>query len=672
MPRPRSHALFALALVLPVGAQTIVWRGNNAAWSTGAEWAGDIVPGAADTAQVSGGIASVNSPATVGRLLLSGGTIGGAETLTLSSTSAASQWSAGTLMGTGTLRIATSASLELSGSANKIFGRGDGNGFGGRTIENLGTFKLDGMGNLLGGDGAQFLNQAGGIFLLNGDLTVGHSGSGNALLFTNAGIFRKSAGIATATVSGTAFTTSGRVEALAGTGTLAFTSGVTSNGGVFDAGTGARIAFSGGQTFNTGTAFTGAGTVSLDGGTTTVDGTLSSQNLVFAGGDLRGTATVSGALGWTGGDWVGTGTLKIGTGATLSLSGSANKRFLRNDGNGFGGRIIENLGDIVWTGTGQLQGGDGAQIINQSTGRFLIQTAGTLAHTGSGNLPTFTNSGIVRQTGITGLTTIAVPFVNQAGGSVDLQAGHLAFTNRVTSTGGSFVAAAGTTLKFTGGQSFGDGTSFTATGPISISSGDTTLSGTIAAGGLEFGGGSLYGGASVTGAMSWTGGLWRGADTLTIASGGTLTVSGAATKTLDRGDGNGFGGRVVQIGGTLKWIDAGTLAASDGAASRSPAAASSRFATTRPTRTAAAAISPGSPMPAPCGSSRPPARPRLPAWSLPTPAPSSSPRANSSSPAPAGWPMAASSPSPPARSSSPPPVARRATGAPSIWPRARC
>ena len=547
-------------------AAVIVWLGGSGDWTTASNWSGAVAPvnsGVASFgAQIGAGNAFVNSNIAIESLFFSSGSINGGAILTLAGP-AISNWSGGTFSGTGSLRVAVGATLEISGTATKVLNRADGYGSGGRTLENLGTITWTGSGSLLGGDGAQVLNQAGAVFDLQSDATFGYANGGNGPGFINAGTFRKSAGTGTSTVSQTAFTTSGLVSVQ--TGTLSFASGVTSSAGTFRAASGASLLFSGGQSFNPGTSFAGAGTIRIDGGTTTVSGNLTSENLNFAAGTLQGSGSVSGTLLWTGGVWSGTGTLTVDSGANLGISGAADKILNRADGYGSGGRILENFGTTTWTGTGQLLGGDGAQIVNRASGTILIQNDSTLGYAGGGAGPTVTNQGTMRKTTATGVTAISGgAFVNS--GLVDAQAGTLAFSSGVTGNAGSFSASSNATITFSGGQTFNDGTSFSSpAGNIRIISGATTISGTLTSAGLEFAGGDLYGSATIGGTMAWTAGTWRAADVVTFSAGSTLSLRGTADKLLVRADGYGSGGRILRTGGTLVWSDSGRIVGNDGA-----------------------------------------------------------------------------------------------------------
>lgn len=511
-------------------------------------------------AQIGAGDALVSTSVTIDYLSLTGGAISGPGTLTLEGP-LASTWSGGTLSGPGTLLVSSGATLNISGSAAKTFNRNDGlSSSGGRTIDNYGTINVLGTGSLLGGDGAQIINR--GVFDFQQDTTVGYSGTGSTPTFTNSGTLRKTAGSGGVVFSQIAFLNTGQVDVQ--TGSLTFDAAVTSTGGSFKSSADALIVFTAGQSFNS-TSFEGDGLKLLSSGVTTLSGSISANNLRFAGGTLQGTASVSGAMDWIGGQWSGTGTLTISSGASLNIFGADSKTFNRNDGlSSSGGRVIENYGTISWFDTGQLLGGEGAQIINRSGGDFMVGGSSVLGYSGTGALPTFTNEGVFRKLEVAGTTTISgMTFTNT--GEVRADIGTLEFLGSVVSHNGLFHTDSGTNIIFAGTQSFQE-SSLVGNGSIRIVAGDTTFAGNITAQNVEFAGGSLLGSALVSGTLAWTGGTWRSPNTLTFASGSTLTLSGAADKTISRGDGlSSSGGRVVRTAGTIDWQDTGRIIGHEGA-----------------------------------------------------------------------------------------------------------
>ncbi len=562
------------------------WSGSGA-WTDTARWNPGAIPGASDVALISAGSANVGDARSLGTLQLSGGDLTGTGTLTL--TGMGSIWNGGVLTGTGTLKVASGASLEISGTSAKTFTRNDGNGSGGRTLENLGTISWTGTGSLLAGDGARILNQSGALFDLKSDATLGFTGGGNAPALTNAGTFRKSAGTGTSTVALTGFTTSGLVDVQSGT--LSFTSAVTSNGGTFTAAASDAILFSGGQTFNTGTSFTGAGAIRITGGSTTVAGTIAAGGLEFAGGDLSGSATIGGTMAWTAGTWRAADILTFSSGSTLGISGAADKNLVRGDGNGSGGRVLRTAGTVIWSDAGRIVGNDGAGIDVLAGGVFEMRNDASFVFGGGGNVPSLVNAGTVRKIASSGTTLFeSVAFTNN--GRLELGSGSLSLTGQaglanngvvevvagtltssasgMTSTGGSFGVLSGAQLRYTGGTNTMVNSSFTGAGLTEVAGGTLLVSGSTLAGNFQLSSGAVGGAGTFTvmsgGAFTWSGGALTGTGTLAVATGGSLQISGELAKLFNRGDGNGSGGRIITNAGTTTWSGPGSILGGDGGA----------------------------------------------------------------------------------------------------------
>lgn len=117
------------------GISLLTWSGTGT-WNDPARWNPTAVPGAADVAIISGGTASLGVGHSLRSLQFSGGTIGGTQTLALLGRS---EWSAGILAGTATLKVEARASLVPSGSAIKTLAHGDAGAVAGPSLVNLGT-----------------------------------------------------------------------------------------------------------------------------------------------------------------------------------------------------------------------------------------------------------------------------------------------------------------------------------------------------------------------------------------------------------------------------------------------------------------------------------------------------------------------------------------------------
>jgi len=90
---------------------------------------------------------------------------------------------------------------------------------------------------------------------------------------------------------------------------------------------------------NAGSLFQGAGQTLLSGSTVTLNGSLTSFNLILAGAALSGDAVLSGVLTWTSGQINPNSTLTIPAGAALVLAGGSGATYIN-----YG--VITNLGTI--------------------------------------------------------------------------------------------------------------------------------------------------------------------------------------------------------------------------------------------------------------------------------------------------------------------------------------
>ena len=182
-------------------------------------------------------------------------------------------WKAGTLA--GTWEVGAGTTLTMDGSVSKYHDA---------SLTNNGTVVA--LDHLRFKSGKQLTNE--GLFDLQSDDGLIDGGFGGA--FLNNGILRKSVAGGTSTISGINTTHNGEINVQ--TGTLAFTTGT--------------------HRFEDGTAFTGAGQVTVGNGATfaggfTTAGNLSLNGGVYTGGDgsPESKATMNGDMTWTAGEWQG-------------------------------------------------------------------------------------------------------------------------------------------------------------------------------------------------------------------------------------------------------------------------------------------------------------------------------------------------------------------------------
>ncbi|MHB9026522.1 MAG: FlgD immunoglobulin-like domain containing protein [Armatimonadota bacterium] len=134
----------------------------------------------------------------------------------------------------------------------------------------------------------------------------------------------------------------------------------------------------------------------------------------------------------------------MAAGFHLNLSGTADKAIMHGSATS-GGHKLTNAGIITWTGTGNLLGGDGSVITNQSGGLFDIRNDSTLGDLNLGVDPTFTNQAgaTLRKSTAIGATTIGSTVNFNTGGAIELLAGELITSNGYTQTAGATILNGG-------------------------------------------------------------------------------------------------------------------------------------------------------------------------------------------------------------------------------------
>jgi hypothetical protein len=354
------------------------------------------------------------------------------------------------------------------------------------------------------------------------------------------------------------------------TGAITYTAGTTSIASLRSPT--ARLQLSGGSlTVATGTdASDLSGGVSLTTGTLTLNAPATIGDLAQGSGTLAGTGALAlsgpGPYTWSGGTWSGTGVPTLAAGRTLTVSGAATKRL---------GKGLVNEGTITWTGgTLALAGATLRNGTAATSTPGLLDIAGDLSLTRvSGTTGLLNQFGTVRKSAGTGagaLLATNVTFTNQAAvevtsgvlrlggtgshtGSVALDPGttlELVSTTQTFSAGSSVSGSAGTVRVAGGGLTMAGAY---APGLTEITAGTATFNAATALSALTMSGGTLAGTGALAlsgpGPYTWSGGTWSGTGVPTLAAGRTLTVSGAATKTLGKGLVNE--GTITWTGGTL-------------------------------------------------------------------------------------------------------------------------
>lgn len=363
----------------------------------------------AGVAQLSGGVltASGSTGFTGNNFKLTNGQISGNVTFR-----GTTEWIGTDFNTPGTATIAAGATLTISTATN--------HDFNGHAFVNQGTVNWT-SGHIRAGSGATFTNNALFTESVGGALFNNDYGGAGGTTFVNSasGTYSKTAGATT--FSSATFVNSGTVSV---------------SGGAL---------YLNNATFNAGSTIgsSGSGSVQLIGGVLTANGAVNVQDFLLNGGQLTGTQTFNGTLSWLSGNLNTTGTMTIGSGATLTITNSVN--------HDFDGHAIVNQGTVNWT-FGPLRSGSGGSITNTSV--WNDSAFGVTINQDYSGGATFINGvgGTYNKT--SGSTTFLVPFTN---------------SGLLNISGGSITA--GTTFNAGGVVHVGSSGSFNATLPVTFETG---------------------------------------------------------------------------------------------------------------------------------------------------------------------------------------------------------
>jgi len=294
--------------------------------------------------------------------------------------------------------------------------------------------------------------------------------------------------------------------------------------------------------------------LTISNGTLTVNGSLTTTNMVQKGGTLTGSGTLTApTYSWTGGTMSGSGKTVVPAGGTMTLSTTFD-RFLDE-------RTLINDGSVIFSGAAvDLYEMNGAQIINNGLLDFQGQNFDyqVIVHY-SGTVGSFINNGTVKKSSGTDTATIRVPFSNN--GVVQIDIGALTFNFNDGDSGidgfsGTYAVAADAALQFDIGSGntkefvvdaiAGEGTVafFTGTGDfgekdvrfphVKLAGGTLVGHGDFTATSFTHSSGTLTGSGTLTApTYSWTGGTMSGSGKTVVPAGGTMTLSTTFDRFLD-------------------------------------------------------------------------------------------------------------------------------------------
>ena len=412
------------------------------------------------------------------------------QSCTLAFTDNVFQWTGGNMGGYQQGAVFTNTGVvNLSGDGTKETDA---------TFTNLGRVIQSGAGTFNVGyynSGGSFTNAAGATYDLQSDAAIGQS----SYPFTNAGLFKKSSGTGTSTMTVSYRNQGGTVEVDSGTLQLPVDNAHgTSTGGTFNVAAGAVLDL-GGNGYFTGTyTGDGAGVVRFSAGTLLAD---------------KPNATVFNFPGnlfqWTGGT-IGSyqGGQVVTNAGTINISGDAAKET---------DAVFTNLGLVIQSGAGAFNVGDynsGGSFTNAAGATYDLQSDANVGQSGYN----FNNVGVFKKSGGTGTSTLSVTFNNQ-GGTVEADSGtlQLPLKQNSTSTGGVFNAAGGAVLDLGDSQHLSGTYTGGGAGTVRLSGALTT----VAPGATVAFPGALF---------QWTGGYISGGSDRPFVNAGVVNLSGDAEK----------------------------------------------------------------------------------------------------------------------------------------------
>jgi hypothetical protein len=495
------------------------------------------------TTSITGGTAVFSVAASTGTFDQSSGFRDGLGTLTVSGLATftgGSMTSAGTTIANGGLSISGPGSKTLS------FGH---------TLVNNAVANFSG-GTLLLDNSSTFTNN--NVFNATDEADI--AGGGTAATFVNAGILNKSGAGTTTTISRT-FNNSGTVNVDGGS--LAIGGGGVSSGGRFDVDAGATLNFFANYTVNAPTIVTGAGAAQFIGGAVDLNGTYTitgattisgianfNTNVTLTTLDLSGSlggsgnVAISSALVWSDGAMTGGSSTTVANTAAFTFTGATDKRL------NFGRTLVNNT---TTTLSGNLLLDNGSLFDNNGT--FNVVDEADIG--GVGSPASFQNDGTLNKSGA-GTTTAFSRTFNNAG-TVNVDGGTLAVGGGGTTSGGTFDVDAGATQNFSNNYALSGTTNLVGAGFTRLTNGNLTITGTTSAQNFAFDAGTIDGTGTlnVSAALQWASGSMTDAGTTAIGTGATLTISGAASKTLNLSRTLVNNGTTNLSGGTL-FLDNGS------------------------------------------------------------------------------------------------------------------
>ena len=497
------------------GAGTVENYGSTVVAGTGSTFN----PGALNLG--GGGTLQLDTAGSTGSLTATGATRSGTGALTVNGPASVTGTDIFTGDGTTTITGATTIAATNFNVTN-----GHTLNLGSATTWSAGAIGVGGTGGATVGIGA------GDVLNITGDVYSGAFGGG---LWHNQGTINRTTTTGTATFNN-ALENDGVVNVSSGTLALQAGDGAGTSSGEYSAtGTGMLNFGAGIHDLTSGASVTGTGTIRFGGGTTVVGPGVSFDpaTLDFYGGELQlntagTTGTVTATQGWRSGSGTLTinGSLTVSSMLTLKGSGTTTVGGTTTLGglalNVDDGHTL-NLGPTTNWSTGIVHlGGIGNPVVNVGATDVVNITGNVNSQGGSGGL--WNNQGTINRTSSSGTADFFTPVTSS--GTINVDAGTLAFDSGLTQTGGLTQIDGGSVL----------------------------------AGAVALKGGTLKGTGTASGSVTNTGGtVAPGASPGKLAIGGDYSQSAGTLQAEIAGTGQGTTYDWLAVAGSVT-IDGGTLA----------------------------------------------------------------------------------------------------------------
>jgi hypothetical protein len=394
------------------------------------------------------------------------------------------QWRGGSILGSGVENIAaTPGSFVITATGTPTPREIDEFG----QLHNAGHMTIDGASFAIG-LGSTLSNQGGATLLINGTVISRVSGTTGGIVRNSGMLIKDTAGFATIRtdfinepgaslqINASTLTVADRVV-LRGDVNVSRASSTTSQLIIGPNGGSNSAATIGGTQFTLNAAATTTPLVAITGGSHTLDGTLtisgtgrieqSGGTLSIAGGasaqfvtdatsrfrldggsaaiNIEGAFTNSGNFDWDTGTVSGPSAFVNSSAGTLTVTGGGTATL----SNGTAGRL-ENFGLLSVQASQSLRLKNGATLVNQAGGgaqrlELLGNTSGILKFDGTVTTALFQNEGLL-QKGVSGTSTIGVPFEQISPGSTEVLAGTLVLNGGYDIEGSPLTISGATSL----------------------------------------------------------------------------------------------------------------------------------------------------------------------------------------------------------------------------------